>query len=61
MIMPLDPNKTSETGSDQMDMTTAIETAKDSESLDLNVASDKGTDTVRTQFEEPLIPTMARP
>ena len=50
MIMPLEPNKTSETGSDQMDMTTAIETAKDSESLDLNVASDKGSDTVPIQL-----------
>jgi len=50
MIMPLEPNKTSETGSDEMDMTTAIETAKDSESLDLNVASDKGSDTVPIQL-----------
>jgi len=50
MIMPLEPNKTSETGSDNVDMTTAIETAKDSESLDLNVASDKGSDTVPIQL-----------
>ena len=40
MIMPLEPNKTSETGSE----------AKDSESLDPNVALDKGSDTVRIQL-----------
>jgi hypothetical protein len=50
MIMPLDQIMTSKTDSDQMDMTTAIETAKDLESLDPNVASDKGSDTVRIQL-----------
>ena len=50
MIMPLDPNMTSETGSDKMDMTTAIDTAKDSESLDPNIASDKGSHTVPIQL-----------
>ena len=42
MTMPLDPNITSDTGSDTMDMTTATGMAKDLESLDPNIASDKG-------------------
>ncbi len=50
MILPLDQIMTSKTDSDQMDMTTAIETAKDLESFDPNVASDKGSDTVQIQL-----------
>ncbi len=49
MTMPLDPNITSDTGSDTMDMTTATDMAKDLESLDPNIASDKGSDTVPIQ------------
>ncbi len=40
----------SDTGSDKMDMTTATDTAKDSESLDPNVASDNVSDTVPIQL-----------
>ncbi len=50
MTMPLDPNITSDTGSDTMDMTTATDTAKDSESLDPNIALYKGSDTVPIQL-----------
>ncbi len=50
MVMPLDPNMTSETGSNKMDVTSTIDTAKDSESLDPNVASEKGSNTVPIQL-----------
>ncbi len=51
MTMPLDPNITTDTGSDKMDMTTATDIAKDLESLDPNIALDKGSDTV------PILPS----